>query len=38
VRLVHGQVLERLLEESGRSNHFETFWLEHRIARNRDGD
>ena len=29
-------ILEVLLTESGRSNHFETFWLEHEIRGNRE--
>jgi alkyl sulfatase BDS1-like metallo-beta-lactamase superfamily hydrolase len=36
VRQTQTNVLEVLLDESGRINHFETFWLEHQLGRNRE--
>ena len=31
---VHQEILEKLLETSGRSNHFETHWLEYQLEQN----
>ncbi len=36
VRQTQTNILEVLLDESGRTNHFETFWLEHQLGRNRE--
>ena len=35
-RRTQTNILEVILDESGRTNHFETFWPEHQLGRNRE--